>query len=257
MDRTRKTAPAIEGYVASEISNHHSHHGASQAWHYHHASDYRPDGRKVRVHQSLETGVVSIWRDDHVGQELKLATPWDTEIVAAVRGMSHGYVVDMSSDLESAPARAAAKKLIEAGFEYGDYLGRYAWIKADGRHYTALLALDENGASVLDDHDDPITYPGLSGGVAVCNSWNVHEAFALVGHETIAPNLDAAIELVRGGLMPFPNIADHGLDEAEIDRLDEDDTLQGIKARDEYWNRSVYKQVDFDYADLVMGAPKP
>jgi hypothetical protein len=246
MDRKRETAPEIEGLVATKVTTWSSWNGSSQTWQYHHGSDWRPDGRMVRVSQALEDGKTYVWKGvGDAEHPIILHDMSDAEIVEAVKRLADGHIVDMSSDAASQPARTAARKLA-------------AWCRHEGRIMHAILTLDQDGKSVVDYDDAPVTYPHPDRPVAVVVSWNVHDAFPLVGHETIAPNLDAAIDLVRRGLVPIPDIAEHGFNEAEIDLLDEDDSLEGIRARDEFWNRTEYRQVDFDYAELVRGAnPSP
>jgi len=257
MDRKRETAPEIEGYIATKVTTWKSWNGSSQTWQYHHDSDWRPDGNMVRVSQSLEDGKTYVWKGKEDAEHpIILHDMSDAEIVESVKRLASGHIVDMSTDESTQADRTAARKLIEGGLDYSDYLGGAAWCKHEGRIMHAILALDEGGRQIV-DHEDTTTYPHPDRPVAVVVSWNVHDAFPLVGHETIAPNLDAAIEVVRQGLIPIPVISEHGFDEAEIDRRDEDDSLEGIQARDEFWNRTEYRQVDFDYADLVSGAPKP
>jgi len=255
MNRKRETAPEIEGLVATKVTTWSSWNGSSQVWQYHHDSDWRPDGRMVRVSQSLEDGKTHVWKGEGDAEHpIILHDMSDAEIVEAVRRLAAGHIVDMSSDVASHLYRSAARKLVEGGLDYGDYLGGAAWCKHEGRIMHAILALDEDGKQIVDFDNHPVTYPHPDRPVAVVVSWNVHDAFPLVGHETVAPNLDAAIELVRRGLIPIPDIAEHGFDEAEIDARDEDDSLEGITARDEFWNRTEYRQVDFDYAELVRGS---
>lgn len=259
MDRKRDTAPEIDGYVATKIEIWRHLKGSSQTWQYHHDSDWRPDGRMVRVSQSLESGETHIWKgEEDAGCPLVLSDPTDAEIEEAVRRHAHGHIRDMSSDIESLPDRTAARKLVEGGLRYGDYLGGGAWCKHEGRIMHAILALDEDGKQVVDYDNHPVTYPQPDRPAAVVVSWNVHDALPLVGHETVAPNLDAAIELVRKGLVPIPDIAEHGIDEAEIDRMDDDDSNEGILASEEFWDNAEYRKVVFDYNELVAStSPSP
>src|SRR3712207_2800642 len=123
MDRKRETAPEIEGYAVTKVTTWSSWNGSSQTWQYHHDSDWRPDGRMVRVSQSLEDGKTCVWKGEGDAERpIILHDMSDAEIVEAVRRLAIGHIVNMSSDAESQPDRTAARKLIEGGLRYGDYL---------------------------------------------------------------------------------------------------------------------------------------
>jgi len=255
MDRKRETAPEIEGYVATPVTVFHSWNAFSQTWQYHHPSDYRPDARKVCVSQALDTGKTSIWRFMDDESCLVLYDPSDADIARVVKEMADGHVVDMSSDEESLQDRTVSKRLLDAGFRYDEYLGGNAWTMTDGRYITAILGLDSHMKQEVGYDVDSVVYPSIDLPNAVIIAWHLNDAFPVVGHETVVPDLEAGLELVRNQALPRPNIADHGWDESDIDRIDRQYAAPGgMEAYESLVDSIKYRQVNFDYETLVRGS---